>query len=120
MGHLSGGASSTLTAPAACLSSIAALEASCRSGRGIPQVDLLPDLLARSLWDREAIAEATRLLARAARQQHPGPLKGAQTRSCSMSVLMEEAAEQVASVYNALVILVQNGQLGRRVWRLHG
>jgi hypothetical protein len=28
-------------------------------------------------------------------------LKGAQTRSCSLSVLMEEAAEQVASVYNA-------------------
>jgi RNA polymerase sigma factor (sigma-70 family) len=27
----------------------------------------------RSLWDREAIAEGTRLLARAARQQRPGP-----------------------------------------------
>jgi RNA polymerase sigma factor (sigma-70 family) len=27
----------------------------------------------RSLWDREAIAEATRLLARAAKQQRPGP-----------------------------------------------
>jgi RNA polymerase sigma-70 factor (ECF subfamily) len=27
----------------------------------------------RSLWDREAIADATRLLARAARQQRPGP-----------------------------------------------
>ena len=31
---------------------------------------------------------------------------------------MEEAAEQVASVYNSLVILAQDGQLGRRVWRL--
>ena len=31
---------------------------------------------------------------------------------------MEEAAEQVASVYNALIILAQDGQLGRRVWRL--
>jgi len=42
-------------------------------------------------------------------------LKGAQTRSCSLSVLMEEAAEQIASVYNALVILAKDGQLGRRV-----
>jgi hypothetical protein len=31
---------------------------------------------------------------------------------------MEEAAEQVASVDNALVILAQDGPLGRRVWRL--
>jgi hypothetical protein len=31
---------------------------------------------------------------------------------------MEEAAEQIASVYNALVILAKDGQLGRRVWRL--
>jgi hypothetical protein len=31
---------------------------------------------------------------------------------------MEEAAEQIASVYNSLVILAQDGQLGRRVWRL--
>ena len=31
---------------------------------------------------------------------------------------MEEAAEQVASVYNALVILAQDGQPGRRLWRL--
>jgi hypothetical protein len=45
-------------------------------------------------------------------------VKGAQTRSCSMSVLMEEAAEQIASVYNALVILAKDGQLGRRVWQL--
>jgi hypothetical protein len=28
------------------------------------------------------------------------------------------AAEQVASVYNALAILPQDGQLGRRLWRL--
>jgi hypothetical protein len=27
---------------------------------------------------------------------------------------MEEAAEQVASVYNALIILPQDGRLGRR------
>ena len=31
---------------------------------------------------------------------------------------MEEAAEQIASVYSALVILAKDGQLGRRVWRL--
>jgi hypothetical protein len=31
---------------------------------------------------------------------------------------MGEAAEQIASVYNALVILAKDGQLGRRVWRL--
>ena len=31
---------------------------------------------------------------------------------------MEEAAEQIASVYSALVILAKDGQLSRRVWRL--
>jgi hypothetical protein len=31
---------------------------------------------------------------------------------------MEEAAEQVASVYIALIIFPQGGQLGRRLWRL--
>jgi hypothetical protein len=31
---------------------------------------------------------------------------------------MEEAAEQVAPVYIALIILPRDGQLGRRVWRL--
>ena len=41
-------------------------------------------------------------------------LKGAQMRSCSLPVLTEEAAEQVASVYNALVILAQDSQRGRQ------
>jgi hypothetical protein len=102
------------------------LHASRRLRRWKPRTDLDEAFLKltcclicwRGPYGTGTIAEATRLLARAARQQHPGPLKGAQTRSCSLSVLMEEAAEQVASVYNALVILVQNGQLGRRVWRL--
>src|SRR5215217_4466427 len=40
----------------------------------------------------------------------PRGLKGTQTRSCSLSVLMEEAAEQIASVYNALVILAKDGR----------
>jgi len=31
---------------------------------------------------------------------------------------MEKTAEQVASVYNPLVILTQDGQLGRRIWQL--
>jgi len=35
-------------------------------------------------------------------------------RSCSLPVLTEEAAEQVASVYNALVILAQDSQRGRQ------
>jgi hypothetical protein len=29
-----------------------------------------------------------------------------------------ETAEQVASVHSASVILAQDGQLGRRIWRL--
>ncbi len=45
-------------------------------------------------------------------------VKGAQRRSCSLSVLVKETAEQVASVHSALVILAQDGQLGRRMWRL--
>jgi hypothetical protein len=36
-------------------------------------------------------------------------VKGAQTRSGSLSVLMEEAAEQIASVDIALVILAKDG-----------
>ncbi len=45
-------------------------------------------------------------------------VKGTQTRSWSLSVLVKETAEQVASVHNALVILAQDGQLGQRVWWL--
>ncbi len=39
-------------------------------------------------------------------------LKGAQTRSCSSPVLVEETAEQVASMHSASVILAEDGQLG--------
>jgi hypothetical protein len=35
-----------------------------------------------------------------------------------LSVLVKETAEQVASVHSASVILAQDGQLGRRIWRL--
>jgi hypothetical protein len=48
----------------------------------------------------------------------PSRAEGCATRSCSLSVLMEGAAEQVASVYIALIIFPQGGQLGRRLWRL--
>jgi hypothetical protein len=48
----------------------------------------------------------------------PSRAEGCATRSCSLSVLMEEAAEKVASVYIALIIFPQGGQLGRRLWRL--
>jgi len=39
-------------------------------------------------------------------------LKGAQTRSRSLSVLVEQAAKQVASLHSAAVILAQDGQPG--------
>jgi len=48
----------------------------------------------------------------------PLTVKGAQTRSCSLSVLVMETAEQVASVHSAWVIVAQDGQLGRRIWPL--
>jgi hypothetical protein len=51
----------------------------------------------------------------AALQQH---LKGAQMRSCSSAVLMEQTAEQVASMKAALAILadkVQSDGWGRRL-----
>jgi hypothetical protein len=57
------------------------------------------------------------------RQQGSGPafirvgLKGAQTRSCCLSVLVEQAAKQVASLHSAAVILAQDGQPGGWVWR---
>jgi hypothetical protein len=45
-------------------------------------------------------------------------LKGAQTRSCSVSVLMEETAEQVASMYSALLLLANDRQAAGLIWRL--
>jgi hypothetical protein len=46
-------------------------------------------------------------------------LKGAQTRSCRSPVLMEQAAEQVASMHSAgLVILTEDGRPGGRIWGL--
>ena len=44
-------------------------------------------------------------------------VKGAQARSCSLSVLVEQAAKQVASLHTAAVILAQDGQPGGWVWR---
>jgi len=44
-------------------------------------------------------------------------VKGAQTRSCGLSVLVEQAAKQVASLHSAAVILAQDGQPGGWVWR---
>jgi hypothetical protein len=43
-------------------------------------------------------------------------LKGAQTRSCSSAVLVEESAEQVASTHGAPVILGADGRPGQRIW----
>jgi hypothetical protein len=45
-------------------------------------------------------------------------LKGAQTRSCSVSVLMEETAEQVASMHSALLLLANDRQPAGLIWRL--
>jgi hypothetical protein len=39
-------------------------------------------------------------------------VKGTPTRSCSLSVLVEQAAKQVASLHTAAVILAQDGQPG--------
>jgi hypothetical protein len=35
-----------------------------------------------------------------------------------LPVLVKETAEQVASMHSASVILAQDGQLGRSIWRL--
>jgi hypothetical protein len=43
-------------------------------------------------------------------------VKGAQTRSCSSAVLVEESAEQVASTHGAPVILAADGRPGQRIW----
>jgi hypothetical protein len=45
-------------------------------------------------------------------------VKGAQTRSCSLSVLVQQTAEQVAPTHSALLILGVNGQPGGLIWRL--
>ena len=82
-------------------------------GGRIVMVGILPTLRVEDL-ELAAISDAVRYRA----LNNGIRLKGAQTRSCSLSVLMEEAAEQIASVYSALVILAKDGQLGRRVWRL--
>jgi hypothetical protein len=45
---------------------------------------------------------------------HPDPrgLKGAQTRSCSSPVLVQQTAEQVGPTHSGLLILGVNGQPG--------
>jgi hypothetical protein len=43
---------------------------------------------------------------------------GYEIRSCSSSILMEEAAEPVASVHQGSVILCAKRQTGRWIWRL--
>jgi hypothetical protein len=49
----------------------------------------------------------------------PDRVKGAQTRSCSSPVLVEQAAEQVTSMHSAaLVVLTEDGQPGGRIWGL--
>jgi hypothetical protein len=45
-------------------------------------------------------------------------VKGAQTRSCSVSVLMEETAEPVASMHSALLLLANDRQVAGLIWRL--
>src|SRR5918993_1801749 len=45
-------------------------------------------------------------------------VKGAQIRSCSSAVLVQQAAEQVAPTHSALLILGDNGQPGGLIWRL--
>ena len=52
------------------------------------------------------------------RNWRPMGLKGAQTRSCSVSVLMEETAEQVASMHSALLLLANDRQAAGLIWRL--
>jgi hypothetical protein len=49
--------------------------------------------------------------------EHYNRLKGAQTRSCSSPVLVEQTAEQVTSTHPALPILADDGQPGGWVWR---
>jgi hypothetical protein len=38
-------------------------------------------------------------------------------RSCSSPVLVQETAEKVVSMHSALLMLVDHGQPGRRLWR---
>jgi putative transposase len=45
-------------------------------------------------------------------------LKGAQMRSCSSAVLVQQTAEQVVSMHPASLLLADHGQSSGRVWRL--
>jgi RNA polymerase sigma factor (sigma-70 family) len=71
----------------------------------------------RSLWDREAISEASRLLARAARQQRPGPyqLQAAIVACHAEAERWEDTDwEQIVLLYDMLLALAPS-----RVTRLH-
>jgi len=61
--------------------------------------------------DRAVLAGLSRMLPRSVWR-----VKGAQTRSCSSAVLVEESAEQVASTHGAPVILGADGRPGQRIW----
>jgi hypothetical protein len=45
-------------------------------------------------------------------------VKGAQTRSCSWAVLVEDPTKEVAGVGRPFLILLEAGEPGWRVWRL--
>jgi RNA polymerase sigma-70 factor (ECF subfamily) len=71
----------------------------------------------RSLWDREAIADAVRLLTRAARQQHPGPYQlQAAIAACHAEAERWEDTdwEQIVLLYDMLLHLAPSP-----VTRLH-
>jgi hypothetical protein len=57
-------------------------------------------------------------LPRVTRKPEPATgLWGAQSRSCSLPVLVKQTTEEVASAHGASVILAKNGQPGERAWR---
>jgi hypothetical protein len=66
---------------------------------------------------RQALALLRQLETACTSAEELARLKGAQTRSCSLSVLVEQAAKQVASLHSAAVILAQDDQPGGWVWR---
>jgi RNA polymerase sigma factor (sigma-70 family) len=71
----------------------------------------------RSLWDREAIADATRLLARAAKQQRPGPYQlQAAIVACHADAerFQDTDWEQIVLLYDMLLALAPSP-----VTRLH-
>jgi RNA polymerase sigma factor (sigma-70 family) len=71
----------------------------------------------RSLWDREAIADATRLLARAAKQQRPGPYQlQAAIVACHAEAerFQDTDWEQIVLLYDMLLALAPSP-----VTRLH-